>query len=64
MDEKELKIAALQEQLAQRVSEYEGRVADLRVANTLLNQRNQQLEQQQSEQSADSNETVKGEVVN
>ena len=46
MDTTELKAAALQEQLGQRVAEYEGRIAELRAQLTVTTQQNQQLQQE------------------
>lgn len=52
MDEKDLKIMALKEQFAEAVSQYQDRIADLRVANTVLQQRVEQAEQTNSQNKA------------
>lgn len=61
MDEKDLKIEALKQQFAARLSgamtEYEDTIADLRVSNTVMAQR---LEQYEPAEDAD---TVEGTVV-
>lgn len=61
MDEKDLKIEALKQQFAARLSgamtEYEDTIADLRVSNTVMAQRLEQYE------SAEDTDTVEGTVV-
>lgn len=63
MDEKDLKIEAMKQQFAARLSgmmtEYEDTIADLRVSNTVMSQR---LEQYENTNAAD--EPVEGTVVN
>lgn len=64
MDEKDLKIEAMKQQFAARLSgmmtEYEDTIADLRVSNTVMSQRLEQYEAKTN--SAD--EPVEGTVVN
>lgn len=55
----ELKVQALRERLAQIVTEYEDRVADLRVNLTLQQEQLQAYQQQSTD-----NEPLEGEVVN
>lgn len=69
MDEKDLKIMALKEQFSDAVSQYQDRIADLRVANTILTQQLKEAQQTNSQNKAGpdlaqpSTEVVEGVVL-
>lgn len=70
MDEKDLKITALQQRIGEMAAEYEGKVADLRVVLTRQEQQNNELQQalvelQQAQQQdkAPKEDVVEGEIV-
>lgn len=60
MDNKDLKIQALSERLSEIVTEYENKVADLRVAITI---QQAQIESLQGDDSPGEGEVLEGEVV-